>query len=379
MTALRVGWVAAVAAVSLVLATAPASAATWTIVASPNPGSADSVLFGVDADSPSSAWAVGYADASSSPWRRPMIQRWDGTGWSAVATPALSDYAILYAVDASTAASAWAVGAVGSQALIERWDGSAWTVLPGPTPPGATNTELREVKAVTADDAWAVGTAFVPGASPSTRTLITRWNGAAWTAVPSPNPDPTRNLLVAVDSIAPDDAWAVGNIGDDGYGGGTVAGLVLHWNGSSWSRVTIPTGGGFSIIELRDVVALAGNDVWVVGTAFSWSAFSFVPYVLHWNGQSWQHGSIPAPPAGGFHGVTALSATKVYAAGQKNSGQTLVARWNGATWMTESTPNPSGSSGLYDAAAAGPGTVWAVGDRTSNYNRRTLTLRATDG
>jgi hypothetical protein len=217
----------------------------------------------------------------------------------------------------------------------------------------------------------------VPDASPASRTLITRWNGSSWTIVPSPSPDPWRNQLVAVDGTASNDVWAVGNIGEDGYGG-SVAGVVLRWNGSAWSRITVPGADAtFSIINYADVVAVSSNDVWVVGSAFHRQLFRHVPYVLHYNGQGWQHGTIPNAPTGRFSGVTALSATKVYAVGGSDSGM-LVARWNGISWARESTPTSNGS--LSGASATGTGTVWGVGIQSdSSGTARTLSIRTTNG
>src|SRR5256885_2131781 len=131
-----------------------------------------------------------------------------------------------------------------------------------PVPAGRA---LHRVKVLAADDVWAVG-------DNANRTLVTHWNGTAWTTVPSPNPDPDQDLLAAVDGVAPNDLWAVGNLGSDGYGGGTVAGMVLRWDGAAWTRVPVPGDPGVSITQFRDVLALAANDVWIVGTAFSFQS-----------------------------------------------------------------------------------------------------------
>jgi hypothetical protein len=194
--------------------------------------------------------------------------------------------------------------------------------------------------------------------------------------VPSPSPDPTQNILRAVDGVSANDVWAVGGLGHDGYGGAPVGSLVLHWNGSAWSQVAIPSSGGaFSINELSDVVAVSATDVWAVGRAFSFQFFQEVPYLLHYNGVTWQHSTIPSPPAGRFNAVTALSATKVYAVGDGP----LIARWNGSTWTKETVPG-SGYRSLLAACALGPGTVWSAGIRAgSDFVFRTFAVRTTNG
>jgi hypothetical protein len=85
--------------------------AMWTRVPSPNPGSADSQLYGVTATSPTSAWAVGrYASSQEGP-DHTLILRWNGAAWARVPSPSPSPNSdILYAVSAASAANIWAVG-----------------------------------------------------------------------------------------------------------------------------------------------------------------------------------------------------------------------------------------------------------------------------
>src|SRR6266508_1394326 len=317
---------AAVVVVALVLAVVPAGqalAATWSVTATPDPPSSwGSRLTGVDASSADDAWAVGYAEYGSAPTARPITARWDGSGWVLVPTPVPSAGGRLEGIDAG---------------------------------PGG-------------EDRWAVGSA---GAA----TLTQRWTGAEWTIVPSPNPDQGQNLLSAVDGVAADDVWAVGGMGFDGYGSQPISGLILHWNGASWTQSAIPAHPTLRVFELRDVVAVSASDVWAVGVGFSWQRFSQVPAILPWNGQAWQHVAAPRP-GDAFSGVCALSPTSIYAVGNAGS-RTLVVRWNGSTWTTETTPSPGL---LLAAAAAGTGSVWAVGLQvTGSGEYRTLAIRTSDG
>ena len=76
--------------------------------------------------------------------------------------------------------------------------------------------------------------------------------------------------------------------------------------------------------------------------------------------------------------MAALSPTRMYAVGQAPGVPSLVLRWNGTGWARETTP---ATGTVWDAAAAGPGTVWAVGQR-GNPNigvGRTFTLRTSNG
>lgn len=360
-----------------------AQAATWTVIPTPNASSGMNLFTGIDAGGSGDVWAVGHADHSpSQPSQRPLAARWNGAAWTVAGTPALGADGSFRGVDSSSPGNVWAVGlrtvaagggSVTSAPLAEQWNGSTWSVRPAATPANASGAFLDGVKTFSATNAWAVGS-YTTASAPFTRTLIERWNGTSWSVVPSPNPDPTVNLLTDVDGAAPDDVWAVGNVGNDGYGG-TVAGVVLRWNGSAWSQVAVPGAAGDATLRvpvLEDVLAISRNDVWIVGRAFHFGLFRMVPVFMHWNGTSWQHGFVAGAPDGGFSGITALSPTRVYAVGD------VTARWNGSAWSLEGTGAPGR---LVDAAATGPGTVWAAGyqyDRGSG-TIRTLAMRTTNG
>jgi hypothetical protein len=366
-----------------VLPAGPAFAATWTVVSTPNASAGLNLFSGVDAVSITDVWAVGRADHSpDQPFQRPLTARWSGGAWQRVTNPALAGQ--LSGVDGSSATNVWAVGVrevplgggtVTSGVLTERWNGSSWRVVNSPAPPSSIGSALSGVKTFSATNAWAVGS-FSTSAQPSTRTLIQRWNGSSWSVVPSPNPDPTTNLLSDIDGASAGDLWAIGNMGFDGYGG-TVAGLVLRRNGETWSRVNVPgseSDATFSVPRLQDVVAIAANDVWIVGSAFHRTLFKMVPYALHWNGLSWQRSFMANGPndGQGFHSVAALSPTKVYAVGS------AIARWTGSGWAQESA---TVSGVIEDAAATGTSTIWGAGYRydTNLAQIRTLAMRTTNG
>jgi hypothetical protein len=84
---------------------------TWTQVPSPSPGgaAAEDFLTGVYLTSPTSGWAVGGGESASG---RPLIQRWNGSRLTTVAAPDPGAISALFAIGASSASSAWAVGII---------------------------------------------------------------------------------------------------------------------------------------------------------------------------------------------------------------------------------------------------------------------------
>src|SRR5579859_5067099 len=102
-----------------------------------------------------------------------------GTATAQAADPKLKNN-YLAAVAVAPGGTAWAVGDYNTgsfvtKTLIERWNGTAWRVVPSPAigGPGEPNY-LQGVAATGSSSAWAVG--FVRTAT-SDQTLILRWNG----------------------------------------------------------------------------------------------------------------------------------------------------------------------------------------------------------
>ena len=236
----------------------------WTQVSSPDPGGPNNnnTLTAVAATSATRAWAVGNYSTSTSGPNLTLIERWNGTVWRRVRSPDPgSGGNSLTGVAAISATDAWAVGvttdskAVG-QTLILRWNGQAWKRVPSPNPAGpAVDTILTAVAAVSGSSAWAVGRQFING---TWQALILHWNGKAWKSMHAPGPGPSVGTeLEGVTAISASDAWAVGS-----YGSSVIHTLIEHWNGKAWRRLPSPSPG--SVAELLGV-ASSRTSLWAVG------------------------------------------------------------------------------------------------------------------
>ncbi|HEX8347927.1 MAG TPA: hypothetical protein VF657_24810 [Actinoplanes sp.] len=364
------------AAIAVTGAATPAYAADWTVAETPNPGAVTNFLSSVDAVAPNDAWATGSSrDTELGPDQRPFLVRWNGTAWAAAGTPAVPAPASLSAVDGTSRTNVWAVGRRGvpesgrAVPLTQRWNGTAWSVVPSPVPDIADVAELADVKALSGNRAWAVGSYHRSDSPIGERTLIQHWNGARWTVVQSPDPDPDRNRLSKVDGATDNDVWAIGTQGtiDDNA---TARGLVMHWNGTTWSTVTVPDSTPdvdkrVQGATLRDILVVAPDDVWIVGSAIDKYTFRTVPVVLRWNGVRWTFNPILDGMDGGFQGITAVSKTAVYAVGRG------IAKWDGTRWTDQNAAVP----GILTAAAnAGNGTVVGVGQQFGPRRGQTRTL-----
>ena len=326
--------------------------------------------------SASDAWAVEGTN---------LVLHWNGTSWVQTALPEYGTGSYLDAVDAVSAADVWAAGYYDTassrcQTLLERWNGTTWTRVPSPAatrPAGATTaparsaqlaltgTFLQGVSGTSASSVWAVRYDVVACPRVYAVSVILHWNGTNWARVPSPDPGGGTNVyLTAVTSLSPTDAWAVGSYTTTA---GKTRALAAHWNGTRWTLVTAPNPANGGFLDLNGVSAASPSDIWAVGTYGNEKTLA-----LHWNGTSWTQVATPSPGYTGnaLSAVAAISPSVAWAAGSydvfRQTGaiptKTLLLRWNGTHWTQVTTPNPGAAvSTLNGVAASSASDAWAVG------------------
>ncbi len=212
---------------------------------------------------------------------------------------------------------------------------------------------LYGVAAAASNNAWAVGQAGSNNGTP--RILLLHWNGSAWSRVTKPSLLTGTGSLSGITVVNAKDAWAVGSTGSDT----DPHSLLLHWNGSAWSEVTSPAPVGHA--GLSGVSATASSG-WAVGYAYTGqAAIDYSPLVFRLTGSKWTR----VKTSLGFNatlGQVATTTTGVtFAVGDEVGMITgVIARWNGHAWgWTSKLPTYQGLSGL----AAGPGGIaFTVGE-----------------
>jgi hypothetical protein len=235
---------------------------SWTVKASPNPtGSNDTQLAGVSCSSPTNCFAVGHSGSLSASTAKPLVERWNGTTWSIVSSPAPSGdtYSVLRGVSCSSGTRCFAVGSASStdSPLVERWNGSSWSIV-ATSPIAGTSLSLGSVSCASAASCVAVGW-FYDGTG---NTLIERWNGSTWSQVSSPNPAGATNpLLSGVSCSAITSCTAVGSSAS----GSTTKTLVEQWNGGGWSIVASPNPAGSYRSLLSGVFCTSATRCQAVG------------------------------------------------------------------------------------------------------------------
>ncbi len=309
-------------------------------------------LMGVADTSASSAWAVG---CSGTKCTKTLILHWNGATCDIPAVAAASD------------GSAWAVGCTGctgtsalttGRTVILRWNGTAWSRVPSPSP--GLDAQLLGVTATSADSAWAVGYTSVISNNGGAFPLILRWNGVTWTQVP--NPGPEQGYLDGVAAVSARSVWAFGVTERPG----ASSTLIMHWNGTTWTRVPSPSPGTDS--QITGLAAASDGSAWAVGNTFSRTSTTS-PLILHWNGTAWTLVPNPSPAGSFLDSVATASDGSAWAVGYTGTGTSvrmLMLRWNGTAWTRVPSPYPGPGAALSGATALSGSDVWAVGGtRTS--------------
>jgi hypothetical protein len=181
----------------------------------------------------------------------------------------------------------------------------------------------------------------------------------AWHALSSPSPDPYWSILRSVSAVSSTDAWAVGETGQSSQ----ARGLLLHWDGISWSVVTIPQPGTAS--TLNAVAAISASDVWAFGTVSDGASTYASSLAIHWDGVTWTVVNTPNARAywNSIYSVTVVAPNNIWAVGFTSdaSGQVgFILHWDGTTWAASTTALTDGLEGV---ASTGPGNIWAVGSK----------------
>ncbi len=196
-------------------------------------------------------------------------------------------------------------------------------------------------------DGWIVGSNFNQnwGLARWNNPILKQWNSAVISAANATN-------LYAIDLISYIDGWAVGQAQSNNL-------LMLHWNGSSWSRV-LPN--ATVNADLNGVFCNKGDDCWAVG-AFQGNS----PVVERWQGSSlgWSRSSAPNVSAS-LNSVACNSSTDCWAVGTQVNNDPIIFRWNGTSWSRWATmPTPAARANLNSIACNSSSDCWAVGNNST--------------
>lgn len=282
--------------------------------------------------SPGGAWAVGVGGT---------VLGWDGWAWTPSESGTKEN---LNAVWGSAPNDVWAVG---KNVAVIRWDGNRWSAASA-VPPVPGTTSLRTVWGAGPKDIYMAGDSCT-GDSSCTESLILHWDGSTFTT------QTQKTRIYSIWGSGPKDVWASGASGtmyhydgttwsdsatgvkehlpalwgtspnDVWAGGGFSPGVVIHFDGTQWTKTSFADKGPAAIW------ATSPSDVWAVGNERTGSDPTPAPHAvgraMHWDGMAWSPFAIATADILG--GISGASSTDIWSVGYEG-----IFHWNGSEWQS---------------------------------------------
>jgi hypothetical protein len=260
-------------------------------------------------------------------------------------------------VEAVAANDAWAAGTDG---VLAHWNGQEWQVYDNLT---LGTWAINEIEMLASDQGWA--------AAPLGKML--RYDGATWTFESSSILTATMQSL---SMLSPTSGWAGGD-----------SGIMAHYDGTMWQQVAPAAGitstiwgldmvgptDGWAVTGTSDQSGMVGKliryngtswqqypftaertlyDVDMLDSTYGWAVGSY-GLLLEWKDGAW---SVASSPTGGtLVKVCVYSRTDAWAVSVDGS----LAHWDGQTWTAVGSLTEAGLRGV---CMQSPDLVWAVGD-----------------
>jgi hypothetical protein len=369
----RAAIVLAASALTLVAGLLPAQAATagWRTDATFAVRGEVSTFIDVAASSPADAWAVGFAaktPGTSVP--QPIIRHWTGRTWRLVTLPAkirrelASQDAIFSVVGAASASKVWIFNFADDYL---RLDGSRWSLgqLPGASQKSGALVLIDAAEVFSGNDVWAFGLRI--SASLVETPYAAHYDGRTWSRVTMPGL-PGGALVTAVAAVSSGDIWAA----ESGLLGIPASVAVRSAVGRSVvarSAVAASPGARLAVARLRAArLRAAASDS---------AASSQV--VLHWTAKTgWQDAAQQPNLNLTDQLVTGVAERDghVWFGGSANNSangtSSLTAEWNGTSWSVSDLPGKA-SSALWQLEAMTPdgaGGIWALAQDSNSGAER---------
>jgi hypothetical protein len=369
---LRTGVFALAAAGALIGASAlPGQAATTSQWQAAKTYPAMSELTGVAATASNDAFAVGdQSNADGTPSSTPdIVSRWDGSAWLTLPQPsAIKDYSLTggAVVAASSKSNAWVfvqasrTNSAADYTVAQLWNGSKWvsqSVFP------AWDVVTQAVTS-SPTNAWVFGENISGG---PTTAYAAHWNGKSWTKV-------SFSLIAQdVSAVSGSDIWAVGQQQNSDKPIVTEHYYDGAWHTLSAPSVTVPKGDGY---QATNIVAESDTNVYVAALLYKGHGVTQGIVLEHYNGHSWTRVTVPYAVTGSFtlasdgSGGIWLSATEY----SKTSYASYFYHYTGGKWVAR-TEIPRGKDVQVAPFATTliPGTksLWSVGEEWSTATANT--------
>jgi hypothetical protein len=302
---------------------------------------ANTSLSGIQAISPTSAWAVGQTATQT-----PLVYKYAGGHWRAVSRPGPAG-TFAGNVAASSTSNVWLL--LANMPDADHWNGHHWKRISFRS--ATAQVLLSGVTTTSSHDAWV----FTENESTDVETAH-HFNGRTWTTRTLPAVI-TAAGYADVSEASPRDIWAWA------WDTTTSRNVTLHYNGSAWHLIKLPSLGVSPTQAVAgQMLALSGKNVWATMYPESGPQKAIL---LHWTGHAW-HRIGGKLPAGILNGPIASDGHGGLWASELNYPRAYLGHFSGGRWTRWSVPGPKGDTMRLSALTLIPGTrsLWA----TDNLN-----------
>lgn len=186
--------------------------------------------------------------------------------WSVVPMPFKTPTMILSGLVA-TSFDVWLDGYDGLGGIIAYYQGGQWHTWGGSIV-GKLSPALYAIGMTSDSDVWAIGSNYSHDASGDhTEALVLHYEGSQWTRAVLPDLHAQQSSLMRISVLAPDDVWACGDM-DASYiqaNRPPQGPLALHYIGGKWQEVSgLPP----AVASISQVVAAAHEQYWALGAIY---------------------------------------------------------------------------------------------------------------
>jgi hypothetical protein len=243
------------------------------------------------------------------------------------------------------------------------YNGKAWRAMPLPD-----DIDGNTVAVLGSSNVWALSSAPCPQGNSAGCTVLAHWNGATWSHV-------TIQGAFQAATSAGGHAWFLTLAAAQPYAAGTP--VLYEATGSRISKVKAPIA---RVQAVYGITAAPNGQLWALASLAKKSA---PEQLFHWTGRAWTEAAVPKsvcpPNATGTCPLNVIG-TLSYD-GKSGFWSGFEAHWTGRQWLNldysfSSQLTASGGWGNEGVTTAIPGTnsAWGVGEID-----RTMTGTSTDG
>jgi hypothetical protein len=234
-----------------------------------------------------------------------------------------------------------------AQPLMENSVGTTFSLSDTPPPHGPGSAGLNGISCASARNCTVVGSASSPvnefTYGPSSIPYAAHWNGSQWSARSPARTVGQLETLRAVSCPTSSACVAVGDTAPTGSYQPPNTPIALLWNGTSWTRLAVPSSlsgqwTSVSCVSATHCVALGTGEFEV------------------WNGSTWT-AQPQADASDTLYSVSCTGVDACTAVGWNPGPLTVVERWNGTAWTEQS---PSAQQPFVAVSCAGAAACQAI-------------------